>query len=225
MLIARVLIFVLVLADCCASAAPVLDLRLDTSGVVGGQLKLSFFITKNPPDNFSQAKLNDSVFLSGIAGRGVALDPSRRSVLGSLSSGITIDTAYYDAQPLIDFSPGMIEFHAQLNNFDGSTDQFGVALIDPDGGVAHTELPYSAFLLTGLGDLNVFLQEPQLPSGGTAALFIAQEPEPGACLLLFTWLPWALVHRPHGRPQPHHFCLLMSSQQRRDVGTRSDPNI
>lgn len=173
-----------------ARGSALLQVNMDTSGFTGGQLQLSLFVTSTPANNFSQATLPDSVVLSNFMGNNISLDPSRHSVNGNLTNGITINTQYYDAQPLVDFSAGPLQFTVQLNGAAGSADQFGAALILPGGGVAHTDLPYSAFLVGDLGSMNVDFEDPSVPSGAAVNLAVqsVQNPEPAPVALLLLGL-------------------------------------
>ncbi|HEX5244918.1 MAG TPA: PEP-CTERM sorting domain-containing protein [Tepidisphaeraceae bacterium] len=165
-----------------ARGSALLQVDMDTSGFAGDQLQLSLFVTSTPANNFSQATLPDSVVLSNFVGNNISLDSSRHSINGSLASGITINSQFYDAQPLIDFSPGQLQLTVQMNGAANSTDQFGAALILPDGGVAHTDLPNSAFLAGDLGQMDVDFEDPSVPSGATVNLSVhsVQTPEPAS---------------------------------------------
>ncbi len=173
-----------------------LQVNMDTTGFTG-PLQLSLFVTSTPANNFSQATLPDSVMLSNFVGNNISLDPSRHSVNGSLASGITINTQYYDAQPLVDFSPGPLQFTVQMNGAANSADQFGAALILPGGGVAHTDLAYSAFLVGDLGPMNVQFEDPSVPSGATVNLAVhnVQSPEPASVAIMVLGLGGVLLRR------------------------------
>lgn len=192
----RAVLFVLMLCGATRGSA-LLQVNMDTSGFSGSQLQLSLFVTSTPANNFSQAALPDSTVLSNFVGNNISLDPSRHSVNGSLASGITINTQYYDAQPLIDFSPGPLQFTVQMNGAANSSDQFGAALILPDGGVAHTDLPFSAFLVGDLGPMNVDYEDPSVPSGATVNLAVhsIQTPEPAPVALLLLGLGGFMLRR------------------------------
>lgn len=180
-----------------ARGSALLQVDMDTSGFTGSQLQLSLFVTSTPANNFSQATLLDSVVLSNFVGNNISLDPSRHSVNGSLASGITINSQYYDAQPLIDFTPGQLQFTVQMNGAASSTDQFGAALILPDGGVAHTDLPNSAFLVGDLGQMNVAFEDPSVPSGAAVNLAVnnVQTPEPASTAILLLGLGGLMLCR------------------------------
>lgn len=186
---------VLILFDVARGSA-LLQVNMDTSGFTG-PLQLSLFVTSTPANNFSQATLPDSVVLSNFVGNNISLDPSRHSVNGSLASGITINTQYYDAQPLVDFSPGPLQFTVQMNGAANSADQFGAALILPGGGVAHTDLAYSAFLVGDLGPMNVAFEDPSVPSGATVNLAVqnVQSPEPASAGILILALTGIMLRR------------------------------
>lgn len=192
-----VLFLMLLMLGSVARGSALLQVNMDTSGFSGGQLQLSLFVTSTPANNVSQTALSDSVVLSNFVGNNISLDPSRHSVNGNLSSGITINTQYYDSQPLIDFSPGNLQFTIQMNGAASSSDQFGAALILPDGGVAHTDLPYSAFLVGDLGQINVDFEDPSVPSGASASLAVhsVQTPEPACAAILILGLGGFMLRR------------------------------